>query len=61
MPKYLHRPISSLLPKDARDALVAASQLSNPRQRQQAVQEAIERAQRRYPHLFKTQPEGATQ
>lgn len=43
----------NVLPKDARDALIAASQLPNERQRQLAVQEAIERAQRRYPQFFK--------
>jgi ABC-type iron transport system FetAB ATPase subunit len=43
---------STLLPTDARDALVAASQLRNPTDRKRAVQEAIERAKRRYPQLF---------
>jgi hypothetical protein len=43
--------VSGLLPPDARDALVAASKLPEPR-RTKAVQEAIERAQQKYPHLF---------
>lgn len=43
---------STVLPTDAREALVAASQLSNPTERKRAVQEAIERAQRRYPQFF---------
>lgn len=43
---------SGLLPTDAREALVAASQIRNATERKRAVQEAIERAQRRYPQLF---------
>lgn len=46
-------PVSELLPKDARDALVAASQLRDERVRAAAVQAAIECAQRRYPQFFK--------
>lgn len=53
-------PVSTTLPKDVRDALVAASQLRGEKERQKAVQEAIERAQIKYPHLFKHY-EGATQ
>lgn len=51
---------ANVLPKDARDALIAASQLRDPREKQRAVQAAIERAQRRYPQLFKLNEEGAT-
>lgn len=46
--------VSTLLPKDARDALIAASQIRNPRDRSIAVQEAAERAKRRYPQFFQT-------
>lgn len=47
---------SSLLPVDIRDELVKASKLRDPRERQAAVQEATERAQRRYPQFFSQPP-----
>lgn len=46
---------SLLLPKDARDALFAASQIANPRERSIAVQAATERIKKRYPQFFKTE------
>lgn len=48
---------STLLPKDARDALFAASQIANPRERSIAVQAATERIKKRYPQFFKTEKE----
>lgn len=54
MPRKPLPRIANLLPKDARDALIAASTLPDPHARKSAVQQAIERAQRRYPHLFNT-------
>lgn len=45
---------SNLLPKDARDALIAAAQVPYTHARKIAVQEAIDRAKRKYPHLFNT-------
>ena len=45
--------ISTLLPKDAREALIAASAIRDTRERARAIQAAIERAQRRYPQHFK--------
>lgn len=52
--------VSNHLPKDVRDALVAASKIRDPKEKQAAVQEAIERAQIKYPQFFKHY-EGATQ
>jgi len=49
LPKFV-----SHLPPDAREALVAASKLRVPNERKREVQAAIERTQRKYPHLFKT-------
>lgn len=46
--------VCGLLPPDARDALIAASQLPNQRDRQLAIQEATERAQRKYPEFYQT-------
>jgi len=51
---------STLLPKDARDALFAASQIANPRERSIAVQKATERIKKRYPQFFKPENEGVT-
>lgn len=58
-----HEPIpttSMLLPKDAREALFAASQIENPRERSIAVQAATERIKKRYPQFFKPENEGVT-
>jgi hypothetical protein len=51
--------IATTLPPDAREALIAASKLRDPRERKAAVQAAIERAQRKYPYHFNT-TQGAT-
>ena len=51
---------SNAAPLWTSDALVAASQLPSPRERQAAIQEAIERAQRKYPQFFNF-TQGATQ
>lgn len=48
--------VCNVLPADARDALVAASRLPDPRERQRAIEAAIERAQRRHPQFFKATP-----
>jgi hypothetical protein len=45
---------AGILPQDVRDGLVAASKIRDPLQRQVAVQEATERAQRRCPNLYQT-------
>jgi hypothetical protein len=45
---------STLLPADARQMLIAAASVPNLKERQRAVQEAIERVQRRYPQHFQT-------
>ncbi len=49
--------VSRVLPLDARNALVEASQTHNPRtdplRRQKAIEEATRRAKFLYPHLFK--------
>lgn len=45
-------PVSTVLPKDAREALIEASQITNQRERWRAIEAATERAQWRYPHLF---------
>lgn len=49
---------ATVLPPDARAALVAASQLPNPTERKLAVEDAIERVKRRYPQFFNVK--GAT-
>jgi hypothetical protein len=48
--------VCQVLPPDARDALVAASRLPDPHERQRAIEAATERAQRRYPQFFKVTP-----
>lgn len=48
--------VSNVFPPDARDALVAASRIANPRERLRAIEAATERAQRRYPQFFKITP-----
>lgn len=45
--------VSTHLPKDAREALVAASKIRDPKEKQKAVQDAIERTQVKYPQFFK--------
>lgn len=51
---------SVLLPRDAREELIAAAQIKNPRERAVAVQQAVERAQRHYPQFFNLE-EGAAE
>lgn len=50
-------PVAKTLPPDVRDALVAASRVLPERDRPAAIEEAIGRAKRRYPHLFQTEKE----
>lgn len=52
---------STLLPQDAREALIAASKVTPARERQRAIEAATERVQRKYPQLFKLNHEGESQ
>ncbi|SDH41882.1 hypothetical protein [Propionivibrio dicarboxylicus] len=45
------------LPPDAREALIAASKIPQPIARRIAMQEATERAQRKYPQFFQSAKE----
>lgn len=51
--------ISTLLPKDARERLIAASKVGTPGApsilRDRAINHAMQEAKRQYPHLFKEQ------
>lgn len=53
----LSKPVAKVLPRDAREALVAAAK-ARPAERAKAVQAAADRAKRLYPQFF--QSEGAT-
>jgi hypothetical protein len=44
--------VSTLLPKDVRDELVAASKVTDSGTRLLMVEQAIERARRKYPTYF---------
>lgn len=45
--------IARVLPADVRAALVRASQIASPWERQRAIEAAIHDAKRRYPQYFK--------
>jgi predicted nuclease of restriction endonuclease-like RecB superfamily len=49
--------VSSLLPPDVRKRLVEAGQITDPKERNRAIEEAIRRARVSYPQFFKEEQE----